>query len=240
MKVQDQHQIKPETQSCQTSVIASCGSLNIVYNQDCLLAMKLMKDKEFDLAIIDPPYGMVGNVFQMKSKKLLKQGQKSARLDDKKSNIGFDLNKHPDETFFNELFRVSKNQIIFGMQYFTKYLPPKQCVIIWDKVNGGSYFSDAEIAWTSFDTATRIARIHNPSNNRIHPTQKVIKLYDYILLNYAQKGMKILDTHVGSASSLIACEDLGFEYTGFELDTDYYNAAQKRLTQFRSQMKLAL
>jgi site-specific DNA-methyltransferase (adenine-specific) len=238
MKVQDKHQNNPETQSYQTSVITSCGSLNIVYNQDCLEAMKLMKDNEFDLAIIDPPYGMVGNVFQMKSKKLLKEGQKSARLDDKKSNIGFDLNKPPDEIFFNELFRVSKNQIVFGMQYFTKYLPPHQCVIVWDKVNGGSYFSDAEIAWTSFDTATRIARIHNPSNNRIHPTQKVIKLYDYILLNYAQKGMKILDTHVGSGSSRIACYKNGFDFVGFEINKEFYEAQEKRFNDFKRQGNL--
>lgn len=137
------------------------------FNVDCIEFMKSKPDKCYDLAIVDPPYGMVGNVFQMKSKNLMKNGAKSMRLDDNSSTIGFNLNKPPQKEYFDELFRVSKNQIVFGMQYFVNFLPAHQCVIVWDKVNGGSYFSDAEIAWTSFDTAVRLARIHNPSNNRI-------------------------------------------------------------------------
>ena len=209
-----------------------------ITNEDNIELMARYPNNYFDLAIVDPPYGMIGNVFQMKSKNLLKEGQTSARLDDKNSSIGFDLNKPPGQEYFNELFRVSKNQIVFGMQYFTPFLPKTQCVIVWDKVNGGSYFSDAEIAWTSFETAVRIAKIHNPSNNRIHPTQKVVKLYMWILNKYAKDGDKILDTHLGSGSIALACHNLKFELTACELDTDYFEASLKRLAQHQAQTVL--
>ena len=228
-----------ENGNCAKPLLGDCASFQSdVYLMDCMQLMAQYPDNYFDLAVVDPPYGMVGNVFQMQSKNLLKEGQKSARLDDKKSKIGFDLNKPPDKSYFKELFRVSKNQIVFGMQYFTKYLPPKQCVIVWDKVNGGSYFSDAEIAWTSFDTATRIARIHNPSNNRIHPTQKVIKLYDFIFNKYATEGMKILDTHLGSGSSRISANKYKLNFTGCEIDKEYFDKSCKRYNDFVSQVRL--
>ena len=206
-----------------------------ITNEDCMELMARYPDNYFDLAIIDPPYGMVGNVFQMKSKNLMKNGAKSMRLDDNNSKIGFNLNKPPEKEYFDELFRVSKNQIVFGMQYFVDFLPPHQCVIVWDKVNGGSYFSDAEIAWTSFDSAVRLARIHNPSNNRIHPTQKTVKLYKWILDSYAKPTDRILDTHLGSGSIVIACHDYNFDITACELNVDYYNAAIKRIKQHQTQ-----
>lgn len=204
-------------------------------NVDCMEYMATVPDKQFDLAIVDPPYGMVGNVFQMKSKNLMKNGAKSMRLDDTNSSIGFNLNKPPKQEYFNQLFRISKNQIIFGMQYFTKYLPPHQCVIVWDKINGGSFFSDAEIAYTSFDFAVRLARIHNPTNKRIHPTQKPIKLYDWILNNYSEKGSKIFDSHLGSGSSAIAAHYYGCDFVGCEIDKEYFDAAQKRFKQLTAQ-----
>lgn len=205
------------------------------YNTDCIHFMKEKQDNCYDLAVVDPPYGMRGNVFQMKSKHLLKQWQSSARLDDNNSSIGFDLKKPPGEEYFNELFRVSKHQIVFGMQYFTQYLPSHQCVIVWDKVNGGTYFSDAEIAWTSFDTAVRIAKIHNPSNNRIHPTQKCIKLYRWILQKYAKKGMNILDTHGGSMTHAIAADMEGMNLDICEINKEYFNSGKDAYNKYKQQ-----
>ena len=215
-----------------------------IYNCDCMDLLKQTPDNYYSLAIVDPPYGMVGNVFQMKSKNLLKDGQTSARLDDKNSSIEFNLKEPPGKEYFDELFRVSKNQIIFGMQYFTPFLPKTQCVIVWDKVNGGSYFSDAEIAWTSFKSAVRIAKIHNPSGNRIHPTQKPVKLYEWILSRYAEPNQKILDTHLGSGSIAIAIdnvnkiEKMNLTLTACELDTDYFKAAIKRIEQQTAQQTI--
>ena len=205
-----------------------------ITNEDCMELMARYPDNYFDLAIVDPPYGMVGNVFQLKTKKFLNKGETSARMDDV-NKLGISLGKPPTQEYFDELFRVSKNQIIFGMQYFINFLPPHQCVIVWDKVNGGSYFSDAEIAWTSFDTAVRLARIHNPSNNRIHPTQKTVKLYKWILDSYAKPTDRILDTHLGSGSIVIACHDYKFDITACELNKDYFDSAIKKIKQHQTQ-----
>ena len=205
---------------------------------DSLEAMKEYPNNHWDLAICDPPYGMRGNVFSLKTKKFIKEGHKCARIDGNVDGVGLSLSAPPKEEYFDELFRVSKNQIVFGMQYFTQHLPSHQCVIVWDKVNGGSYFSDAEIAYTSFDTAVRIARIHNPSGSRIHPTQKCIKLYEWLLTNYAKEGDKILDTHLGSCSIAIAAHNLCFDLDGWELDADYHAAGVKRFEQHKKQLQL--
>lgn len=200
--------------------------------------MESIPDNHYDLAIVDPPYGMRGNVFSLKNKKFIKEGHSCARLEAKTGNVRLSLNKVPDKIYFEELFRVSKNQIIFGMQYFVEHLPSHQCVIVWDKVNGGSYFSDAEIAWTSFDTAVRLARIHNPSNNRIHPTQKVIKLYRWILQNYASKGFNILDTHGGSGTIAIACSMEGMNLDILEINKSYYNDSKQLFKKYKQQLTL--
>lgn len=133
----------------------------------------------------------------------------------------------PDKSYFDELFRVSKNIIIWGGNYFP--LPPTRCVLCWDKMQPWENFSQIELAWTSFDKPAQIFRFDNRTGDKIHPTQKPIELYTWILSKYASKGDKILDTHVGSASSLIACKKLGFEFIGFEINTEYYNAAMKRM-----------
>ena len=195
------------------------------YNIDCMEAMKEIPDKYFDLAIVDPPYGIgietSGTHFkQFKTK-------------------GWD-NSIPSEEYFKELFRVSQNQVIWGGNYFLKYLDNTKCFLIWDKLIGeGMSFADAELAWTSFQKPTRIKKMSNHNKEgKIHPTQKPVALYEWLLNNYAKQGDKILDTHVGSASSLIACHNLGFDYVGFELDPDYYNQATKRLEQHKSQLNL--
>ena len=183
-------------------------------------------DKFFDLAIVDPPYGIGASkgYGQSNNKKIHFQGKT------------WD-NKIPDKQYFNELFRVSKNQIIWGGNYF--YLAPSQGFVIWDKMQQAKNLSDCEMAWTSFQRPAKIARKRYLENyecniyntvKRIHPTQKPVDLYRWLLKNYAQPGDLILDTHVGSASSLIACESMDFNYHAFEIDPDYYAAAKKRMS----------
>lgn len=149
----------------------------------------------------------------------------------------------PGEDYFKELFRISRNQIIWGGNYFQ--LPPTRCFLVWRKLSISESFSMAmaEYAWTSFNDNAKVFE-HVPQGDkkdvRFHPTQKPIALYKWILSKYAKKGDKILDTHVGSASSLVACYDLGFDYVGFEIDKDYYEKAQERLEEAKSQIRFDL
>ncbi len=212
------------------------------FNTDCMEGMKQIPDKYFDLAIVDPPYG----IGESGAKNKTRTGG-LAKPKDYKAFHGDDL-KPPDGEYFKELMRVSKNQIIWGSNHFISRIPyDSSCWIVWDKDNGETDFADCELAWSSFRTAVRQFRFKwqgmlqgNMKNKeyRIHPTQKPVALYKWLLKNYAKPGDKILDTHVGSASSLIACHDLGFEYLGFELDTDYYRMATERLEQHKSQLNM--
>ena len=201
--------------------------MNRFDNIDCMIGMKEYPDKYFDLAIVDPPYGIGED-----------GGKKRTRKSDKIVYLKkyWDSQK-PDNQYFNELFRVSKEQIIWGGNYFADLLPASRCWLYWQKELGGD-FADGELAWTSFNQVLRQYKKRSETFDRIHPTQKPIALYKWLLTKYAKQGDLILDTHVGSASSLIACEDMGFEYVGFEIDKDYFDAANKRLEQFRSQLKL--
>lgn len=208
-----------------------------VFNSDCVDGMREYPDNFFDLAIVDPPYGIGianrnGSIGQKKGQgKITKYSKKD-----------WD-NKIPDAEYFEELFRVSKNQIIFGANYFTPFLPPSKGWIVWDKRQPeGVTFAMAELAFTSIDKSVKMfscsrALIGNTvSNNsriaktnaKIHPAQKPIAIYEWILKNYAQPGWKILDTHLGSGSSRIACHFSKFDFIGFEIDTDYYEAQEKR------------
>ena len=203
--------------------------LNNFYNDDCLQAMKEMPDKYFDLAIVDPPYR---NQSENQPTKDMRRNGKIDVFGDK-----------PDKTYFDELFRVSKNQIIWGANNFT--LPNYKGFVIWKKLTISEAFtmSMAELAYLSegLSTVSKIfeyAPQGKPDDPRIHPTQKPIALYEWLLNTYAKQGDKILDTHVGSASSLIACHNLGFDYIGFELDKDYYNQATKRTERHKSQINL--
>jgi site-specific DNA-methyltransferase (adenine-specific) len=201
--------------------------LNRLYNMDCMEGMKQFPDKYFELAIVDPPYGINVNMNMG-----LKKGQKK-----KREQKDWD-NSIPSVEYFDELFRVSQNQIIWGGNYFP--LEPTRCFIIWDKGETmyGRSFAECEFAWTSFDESARMYKLSPIDANRFHPTQKPIKLYAWLLNKYAKPGDKILDTHVGSASSLIACHNYGFDYIGFEIDKDYYEAAQKRLNAAKAQMSM--
>lgn len=207
------------------------------YNMDCMQGMKEFPDKYFDLAIVDPPYGIGVNKMTLGSRK-----QKLYRGSD-------DWDEHiPDADYFKELFRVSKNQVIWGGNYFIQYLRPKMGWIFWDKINGETDYSDGELAWTSFDRALRkynkmwlgAHAKERDEPDRFHPTQKPVQLYTWILSNYAKRGDKILDTHVGSASSLIACEQMGFKYVGFEIDKEYYRLASERLEEERKQIRWSM
>ena len=184
---------------------------------DCMDYLPNIPDKYFDLAIVDPPYGIDIN--------------KSGRLVGEKGWEYKDWDKYkPDKNYFEELFRVSKNQIVWGGNYYE--MPATRCYIIWDKKQPeGVSFASAELAWTSFDRSTKTFYWHPQASNenRIHPTQKPVALYRWQLKKFAVAGDLILDTHVGSGSSLIACKELGFDYIGFEIDKDYYEGAMKRI-----------
>ena len=205
------------------------------YNMDCMDGMKQFPDKFFDLAIVDPPYGL-GIDGQKES--ISKNPKHNRKQHIRKS---WDSSIH-DKDYFYELFRVSKNQIIWGANYFVKYLNTgTKGWIVWDKGQHGLTMSDCELAFSSFNCPTRVKiinRVELLNEGTIHPTQKPIKLYEWLLNNYAKPGDKILDTHVGSASSLIACHKLGFEYVGFELDTDYFKAALDRLAAVEAQSSI--
>ena len=195
-----------------------------VYNMDCVAGMREYPDKYFDLAIVDPPYGI-----GISGQKEKKQGKKSDRKYHEEKNWDLSI---PEKEYFLELFRISKNQIIWGANYFVEHLfQGKKGWIVWDKAQHGLTMSDCELAFSSFDFPTRIFkqnRVILLQEGTIHPTQKPIKLYEWILMNYAKEGDKILDTHLGSGSSRIAAYRNGFDFVGFELDKDYYEAQEKR------------
>ena len=196
---------------------------SIVMNCDCLEYMATCKDKQFDLAIVDPPYGLNYENGGQYFKKM--QGK---TWDD----------KIPGQSYFDELFRISKNQIIWGANYFK--LPPTRCVIAWTKTNElkDRNFSEFEMAWTSFDTPARWYNLKPFQRNgsRINPCQKPINLYKWLLKNYAKEGDKIFDSHAGSMSSVIACIDGGFPIVACELDFDYYEAGKKRVMNHMAQL----
>ena len=202
------------------------------YNMDCMEGMKEFPDKYFELCIVDPPYGLGdkllkggknGNVVQMG-----KMYERSEWEDIK-----------PTKEYFTELFRVSQNQIICGANYFSDMIPPSRGIVCWDKLKGDNHnFSHFELIWTSFDCIARIFKKVSNLDDRFHPCQKPVALYEWLLRNYAKQGDKILDTHVGSASSLNACHNLGFQYVGFELDKEYYEKSLDRLETAKKQVSI--
>lgn len=200
--------------------------MNHVYNMDCMEGMREIPDKYFELAIVDPPYGIGVNAMNM-------GGRMTVRPDKRKWDDCI-----PKKEYFKELARITTNQIIWGGNYFN--LRQSRCFVVWDKgpTLYGRGFAECEQAWCSFDKSARIYKCHPQQLDRFHPTQKPVALYKWLLQNYAKPGDKILDTHVGSGSSIIACIDMGFEYMGFEIDKDYYDAMQERIYHFTRQGKL--
>ena len=234
---------------CQTPVIGSPLDTLVsdVYNMDCVDGMKHYPDNHFDLAICDPPYGI--NIAKRSGSIGQKRGQGKLTnyiSKDWDSNV-------PTAEYWKELFRVSKNQIVFGGNYFTEHLPASKGWIVWDKRQPeGVSFAMAELAYTSFDISVKMFSCsralignkvaNNPSLARkyikIHPTQKPIEIYDWILQKYSGKGQRILDTHLGSGSSRIASYFFGCDFVGFEIDEDYVKASDKRFKDAISQQRL--
>jgi len=206
---------------------------SITENIDWMEAMAKVPDGWFDLAVVDPPWGINVNDMGLGRRK-----GRPRRRDGKAWD-----SQVPDVRYFNELFRVSKSQIIWGGNNFR--LPPSRSWIFWDKnFNDGLSFSDGELAWVSFGTTIRKVRVkyagvHGADpDGRIHPTQKPVALYDWIFKKYAKPGMKILDTHLGSGSSRISAHKAGLDFWGYELDKDYFEAQEKRFEQYMAQLKL--
>jgi site-specific DNA-methyltransferase (adenine-specific) len=203
---------------------------NLFLNMDCMEGMKQYPDGYFDLGLIDPNYGIEVNHNMGRRKGQKRSEYKPAYWD-----------KEPvSKKILDEIFRVTKNQIIWGANHFISKMPyDSPCWLMWDKgLSEDLTFAQYELAWTSFNGTCKKYDKRSNVPDRIHPTQKPVCLYKWQLKNYAHPGDKILDTHVGSASSLIACEEMGFNYVGYELDKDYYDAACKRLNNYRSQIKL--
>ena len=216
------------------------GIVSEVFLMDCMDGMKMYPEKYFDLACVDPPYGI--NV----SKGTWGSSNKGKVTDYGKKY----WDKHaPKQHYFLELNRVSKNQIVWGANHFISRMPfDSSCWLVWDKLNTGD-FADCELACTSFDTAVRkfmwrwngmLQQNMKNKEERIHPTQKPIALYDWIFKNYAQQGQKIIDTHLGSGSSRIAAETAGLHFVGFEIDEEYFNASIERFENHVKQPRLQL
>jgi len=202
-----------------------------LYNADCMEILKQTPNKYYSLCIVDPPYGININV------------SIGRRKGNKKSNyhkFAGEDNTIPSEEYFKELFRVSENQIIWGGNYMTDFLYPSPCWLLWDKgFSEDVTFAQFEMAWTSFKSSCKKFDYNAAKNiDRIHPTQKPVQLYKWILNKYAKAGDTILDTHLGSGSSAIAAHDGGFEFTGIELDEEYYNAAKERIMLHQRQLNL--
>ena len=208
--------------------------LNIT-NEDNMELMARYPDKYFDLAIVDPPYGIGGGVDNRKAIET-KSGNNFKRLA-RKCGMEWDR-KPPNIDYFNELFRVSKNQIIWGGNYMIENLKNTRCFIVWDKMTYIPSMSQIELAWTSFKLHSQLVKINSNQSDRIHISQKPIDLYKWLLDKYAKPEDKILDTHLGSGSIAIACHDYGFDLTACELDKEYFDKAMERINNHTAQMKL--
>jgi len=203
---------------------------NKIILADCMDIMKDIPDKYFELAIVDPPYGIN---MSMGHKGSEKRGDKN-----KYKNFSGNDESIPDKKYFDELFRISKNQIIWGGNYMFEFLYPTSCFIIWNKKQPEKFsMSMCEFAWTSFNSPAKIfeKRVVGADNNRIHPTQKPVALYRWLLQNYARPGDKIIDTHSGSGSLACACHLEKFDFLAIEKDEDYYKSSVERLDILRSQ-----
>lgn len=240
-----------------------------LYNVDCMEYLKGCKDNQFELAIVDPPYGIGEDGRKSKGRTTRKDStirhgvdKRNGAIIHRKTAVYSQKNwdkEVPEKEYFNELIRTSRKQIIFGANHFIENIPSANSSgwIVWNKVNGASDFSDCELAWTSFNKGLRKfdfmwnGMLQGSSSNglisegdkskcekRIHPTQKPVALYKWLLHNYAKEGDKILDTHLGSGSIAIACDEMGFDLVGCELDKEYFDAATKRIEPFRRQQTL--
>ena len=211
---------------------------SIVFNEDCMEGMKRYPDKYFDLAVVDPPYGIKRDEGFGGFRGFRGFGKPIAG---RRYKGGWD-STIPAKEYFESLLNSSSNTLIFGGNFFSHLLPQGKHWLVWDKKNTMPTFGDAELIWTNIDrNSVKIFEcewnglLGKEKQPRIHPTQKPVQLYEWILLNYAKPGYKILDTHVGSGSSRIAAYKYGFDYVGFEIDKDYFEAQEKRFNEFKAQ-----
>lgn len=213
--------------------ISDKGVKSVVYLMDCMEGLKQIPDKHFELAIVDPPYGIGAN------KMTLGNGKHKVN----RGTRDWD-NKIPSNEYFELLIQVCENQIIWGGNYMTEHLSPTGAWVFWDKGTGENDYADGELAWTSFNKPLRKFFKSWVGNNakdeyiRFHPTQKPIALYEWLIKNYTKENDKILDTHLGSGSSRIACQKAGLEFVGFELDEYYFNASVKRFKEHTAQQTM--
>jgi site-specific DNA-methyltransferase (adenine-specific) len=221
---------------CQTDVTSSA-----VYMEDCIIGMKRYPDKFFNLAIVDVPY-----TDEYKNMQNLNTDMKGKQAKVGQYHYNSLSNAKPTKEYWDELKRVSKNQIVWGANYLIEYLNSTPCVIVWDKNNSGN-FADCEIAFATFTTGAKIFKYTwngmiqqnmKDKEERIHPTQKPVALYEWLLKQYAKESDLILDTHVGSGSSRIACQKNGFSFVGFEIDKTYFEAQEARFKNFTAQLRL--
>jgi site-specific DNA-methyltransferase (adenine-specific) len=214
-----------------------------ITNEDNMLLMSRYPDNYFDLAIVDPPYGIGMDNSKKRTKPDRPNSYTSAYKDERYHISKWDI-EIPTKQYFKELFRVSKNQIIWGANYMSEFMPNGFGWIYWNKNNGdNNNFSDGEFAFSSKGVQSRHFKVSAFDNlrggkDRIHPTQKPVKLYEWLLMNYAKENDKILDTHLGSGSIAIACNNLKFDLTACELDKDYFEASLKRLHNHQSQLTM--
>lgn len=216
-----------------------------IHNMDCMELMARYPDKHFDLAVVDPPYGIGVESWDFTKPNRPELSKRIRNGYQKHKSKGWDENK-PSPQYWLELMRVSKNQIVWGANYFTDFLPQSRGWFYWNKGNdysASNNFSHGELGWTSFDMRLLSFTISPKSETngcklRIHPTQKPVALYSWIFKNYAKPGQLILDTHLGSGSSRIAADKAGLNFVGCELDADYFAAHQKRWNEYKMQMKL--
>ncbi|MEY3501831.1 MAG: Flavobacterium phage vB FspS snork6 [Bacteroidota bacterium] len=204
-----------------------------ITNEDNMLLMARYPDNYFDIAVVDPPYGVI--------EESKKTGFKGNSYDKTHSSKDWDIK--PTTEYFKELKRVSKHQVIWGFQYFMEEMESTKSIIIWDKMNGDNFMNDCELAWTNCKGNNNLFKHayigrYNPEPIRIHPTQKPVALYKWILDKYAKQGDKILDTHLGSGSIAIACHDYKYDLTACELDKEYFDKAMERINNHVAQQKL--
>lgn len=225
-----------------------CGIESVVCNMDCMEALPKYPDKYFDLAVVDPPYG-IGiqsmNYTKVGPRKLARKSAAKSR--DYRRTDEWDVK--PPKEYFDQLFRVSKRQIIWGGNYFSDILPPSKSFVVWDKRCSNdirNQFADCEYAWTNYGVARMFRYVWNGmlqgnmanKEDRFHPTQKPIALYEFLLDMYAKPGDKILDTHLGSGSSRIAAYSRGLDFVGYEIDKEYYEKQEKRFQDYTDQIRI--
>jgi site-specific DNA-methyltransferase (adenine-specific) len=229
----DNVSLKTETPAFAKHVLPAVPTSE-VYLEDCVKALKRYADNHFDLAIVDPPYGLGMGTVSIPSEKNTNSQQKFYK--DLKSKRWDD--NTPNKEYFDELKRVSKNQIVWGGNYMAEHLGNTKCIIIWDKMTYIPTMSQFEFAFCSFNKHPKMVKVNSTDIDRMHPTQKPVKLYDWLLHNYAKPNDLILDTHLGSGSSRIAAYKGGFNFVGFEIDAEYYEKQEKRFNDFKSQLRL--